>query len=201
MDAYGVEDDIPFSIVTLSPVTTFVVYSSEIGHAPVLACTFYEVNPSNYDMGTGKYVYLVYTHDTVYRYETTGLLLGSLRAEDLVDSFYNPLEEIPIVEYPNNSYRIGDWEMAKTLLDSINIVGSDSVNELEQTVNSILVAINAELDGDAKASIKNDKMASIISTKEMPAELKYLAPELDGGTTDQVKRFSYGTTQTYSRNT
>ena len=32
-------------------------------------------------------------------------------------------------------------------------------------------------------------MASIISSKELPAELKYLAPMLDGGTTDQLRSF------------
>lgn len=187
MDAYGVEDDIPFSIVTLDPVTTFVVYSSEIGHAPVMACTFYEITPTQ--DGTGKHVYLVYTPEYVYRYETTGQAFGILSADDLVEVVENALGEVPIVEYPNNSFRIGDWEMVKTLLDSINIVGSDSVNELEQTVNSILVAINCELDSTAKENIKNDKMASIISSKELPAELKYLAPILDGGTTDQLRSF------------
>lgn len=187
MDAYGVEDDIPFSIVTLDPVTTFVVYSSEIGHAPVLACTFFEVAPT--PERTGKHVYLIYTHEAVYRYETTGQAFGTLEPSDLKSVVLNPLDEIPVVEYPNNSYRIGDWEMAKTLLDSINIVGSDSVNELEQSVNSILVAINCELDENAKKGIKNDKMASILSSKELPASLDYLAPELDGGTTDQLRSF------------
>lgn len=187
MDAYGVEDEIPFSIVTLDPVTTFVVYSSEIGHAPVLACTFFEVPPSQEK--TGKHVYLIYTHDYTYRYETIGQAFGILRPEDLIEAWENPLEEIPIIEYPNNAYRIGDWEMAKTLLDSINVVGSDSVNDLEQTVNSILVAINCELTPEAKTGIKNDKMASILSTKELPASLEYLSPDLDGGTTAQLRSF------------
>jgi len=187
MDAYGVEDDIPFSIVTLNPVTTFVVYSSEIGHAPVLACTFFEVKPTAEH--TGKHVYIIYTHENTYRYETSGQAFGNLTSADLKDTIPNPLDEISIIEYPNNAYRIGDWEMAKTLLDSINIVGSDSVNELEQTVNSILVAINCELTPEAKTSIKNDKMASIVSTKDMPADLKYLAPALDGGTTEQLRSF------------
>ena len=97
--------------------------------------------------------------------------------EDLVDVVVeNPLDEIPIVEVSQQRiFRIGgDWEMAKTFFsDSINIVGSDSVNELEQSVNSIpRRPINCELDSDAKESIKNDKMASIISSKELPAELE-----------------------------
>lgn len=188
MDAYGVEDEIPFSVVTLNPTNTFVVYSSEIGHAPVLACTYFETAPS--ELGISKHVYLVYTHEFIYRYETTSQAFGDLRVQDLVgEPVRNALDEIPIVEYPNNSYRIGDWEMAKNLLDAINVVGSDSVNDLEQTVNSILVAINCELDKEAKTSIKQDKMATVISTKEMPASLHYLSPSLDGGTTGQLRSF------------
>ena len=188
MDAYGVEDDVPFSIVTLDPATTFVVYSSEIGHAPILACTFYEAQPSQLE--PSKIVYLIYTHEATYRYETTAKGFGFFEASDLVGKpIPNPLDEIPIVEYPNNAYRIGDWEMAKSLLDAINVVGSDSINDLEQTVNSILVAINCELDETAKMSIKKDKMASIISSKELPASLNYLSPTLDSGSTSLLRSF------------
>lgn len=187
-DAYGVEDEIPFSIVTLDPRTTFVVYSSEIGHPPVLACTFYEAPPS--DGNINKYVYLVYTHDYIYRYESKGQAFGDLRAEDLVgEPKQNGLGEIPIVEYPNNTFRIGDWEMAKTLLDAINVVGSDSVNDLQQFVNSILVAVNVELEETHLRQIKENKIISIKSDKDLPAELKYIAEQLDAGSAQELRDY------------
>lgn len=186
-DAYGVEDDIPFSIVTLDPVTTFVVYSSEIGHPPVLACTFYESPPSA--THANKHVYLVYTHDYTYRYETTGQGMGDLRAEDLVDSWMNVLGEIPIVEYPNNTFRIGDWEMAKTLFDAINVVGSDSVNDLEQFVNSILVAINVDLEPADMTLLKENKMIGLKSDRELPADLKYISEQLDAGSAQELRDY------------
>jgi len=187
-DAYGVEDDIPFSIVTLDPTTTFIVYSTEIGHPPVLACTFYETPPT--ETHGNKYTYLVYTHDYIYRYEVLGGAFGHLTSNDLVgEPIANVLREIPIVEYPNNSFRIGDWEMAKTLLDAINVVGSDSVNDLEQFVNSILVAVNVELDDDAKESIKTDKIVSLLSDKDAPAELKYISEQLDAGSAQELREY------------
>ena len=187
-DTYGVEDDIPFSVVTLDPVTTFIVYSTEIGHPPVLACTFYETPPSL--THGNKYVYLVYTHDYIYRYEIDSCSVGILSSADLVgEPIQNILGEIPIVEYPNNAFRIGDWEIAKPLLDAINVVGSDSVNDLEQYVNSILVAVNVELDAEGKRSIQDDKIVSIKSDKDLPAELKYISEQLDVGSAQELREF------------
>jgi len=51
-------------------------------------------------------------------------------------------------------FRLGDWEIAKELLDAINVVGSDSVNDLQQFVNSLLVAVNVELDDTHKKDIQ-----------------------------------------------
>lgn len=185
-DTYGVEDDIPFSITTLDPTSTFVVYSTELGHPPVLACTFYETPPSV--TGVNKKVYLIYTHDFIYRYEKIGAVFGDLSdVEPTITP--NILGEIPIVEYPNNTFRIGDWEMAKNLLDAINVVGSDSVNDLEQFVNSILVAVNVDLNDKAKTSLKEDKIVSIMSDKDLPAELKYISEQLDAGSAQELREF------------
>lgn len=187
-DSYGLEDEVPFSIVTLDPRYTFVVYSNEIGHPPVLAVAFYTVYPKGIEVGE-KTVYLVYTHDYTYRFETTGAQLGILDDAKLINKDPNILREIPIVEYPNNIFRLGDWEIAKNLLDAINRVGSDSVNDLEQFVNSILVAINVELDDTHKEDLKKSKLISIISDKELPAKLEYISEQLDAGSAQQLREW------------
>jgi len=187
-DAYGIEDDIPFSVVTLDPITTFVVYSTEIGHPPVLACTFYETPPTL--TGTNKHVYLVYTHDYTYRYETTSQAFGILESKDMIgEPLQNVINDIPIVEYPNNAFRIGDWEIAKTLLDSVSLVGSDSVNDLEQYVNSILVATNVDLDETARDNIKENKIVSIMSDKDLPADLKYISEQLEMSSASELRAY------------
>lgn len=186
-DVYGVEDDVPFSVVTLDPRTTFVVYSTEIGNPPVFACSYYSVEATAENLG--KMVYLIYTHDMTYRYESTGSAWGDLKAEDLKWSGANTLGLIPIVEYPNNAFLLGDWEIAKTLLDAINLVGSDCVNELEQFVNSILVAVNCDLKPADKESLQEDKIISIVSSKELPADLKYIAEQADSTSTENLRRY------------
>lgn len=184
-DTYGVEDDIPFSLVTLDPRSTFVVYSSEIGHAPVLAGSFY-TTPATKEVNA-KTVYIIYTHDYVYRYETESEI-GDISPSDLVgEPYLNLSNMIPIVEYPNNPFRIGDWEMAKTLLDAINIIGSDSVNDLVQFVNSILVATNVDITPEHITQLKDDKFIGIRSDKELPAELKYITEQLDSGNAESLR--------------
>jgi len=172
-DIYGVEDEVPFSIVTLDPRNTFVVYSSQVGNPPVLACTYYEIEPTVF--GIGKFAYLVYTRDKIYRYEASGVGLGVLEPSMIKDEQDNPMGLIPIIEYPNNMWRMGDWEMAKTLLDAINLVGSDCINDLEGAVSSILVGINIDLTDTKQEAFKARNIISYGSMKDAPADLKYLA--------------------------
>lgn len=187
-DAYGIEDEVPFSIVTLEPENTFIVYSSEIGNAPVLACTYYEATGSTFDKK--RYVYLIYTHDFTYRYEVDGCNLGELAPVNLVGKpSDNPLKAIPIVEYPNNRWRIGDWEMAKTLLDAINKVGSDCVNDLEGFVNSLLVGINIDMKDVKQEDLNASKIISFPSLKELPADLKYIAQQSDAESTENLRNY------------
>lgn len=184
-DAYGLEDEVPFTLTTLDPRNTFVIYSSEIGHPPVMAGVFYSI-PSR-ELSGERFVYLIYTHDYIYRYENDGALVGVIEPSDLVYSQINILGEIPIVEYPNNVFRLGDWEIAKELLDAINVVGSDSVNDLQQFVHSLLVAVNVELNDTHKKDIQENKLVSIVSSKELPAELKYISEQLDAGSAQELR--------------
>ena len=186
-DTYGVEDEVPFSIVTLEPYLTFVVYSTEVGNPPVLAVTYYEVPPTPF--ASGKFMYLAYTKDMVYQYKTEGLAIGDLSASNLVSEQLNPLGMLPIVEYPNNRWRIGDWEMVKTLLDAINLVGSDCVNDLEGFVNSLLVGINVDLADISQEDLKARKILSFPSLKEMPSDIKYIGQLADAQTTEQLRKY------------
>ena len=46
----------------------------------------------------------------------------------------------------NNLWRMGDWECAVSLIDAIDCVTSDGTNDIQQAVNSVLVALGFELD-------------------------------------------------------
>ena len=77
----------------------------------------------------------------------------------------------------------------QNLVDAINNVGSDSVNDLEQFVNSLLVATNVELNKQHKEDIQDSKIISIVSNKELPAKLEYIAEQLDSGSAKDLREW------------
>ena len=178
-------DDVRFRLVTLDASHTFVVYSTRITHEPVLGCHSYKKQVGD-DMVV---VYEVYTSNMYYRFEAPNDVY-MLTASDLKESYPHILKQVPIVEYTNNQFRIGHWEMALSLLDAINLLGSDSVNDVEQFVNSILVATNAEFDEEAINSIKLHKMVSLVAPQPgMQVDLKYISAQLDMSGTEVLRQY------------
>ena len=184
-NAYAVDDDNPFVLQILDPRTTFVVYASDFPDMPVMACTYYLTNPDVLD--SNESIVTIYTHDMIYRFRT-GDYCG-ISAEQLISVEVNPLGEIPIVEYENNSFRMGDWETSISLMNALNTVASDSVNDVSQFVQSILVAVNAEFTDEAIEQLKANKIVSIYSSRELPADLKYIAEQTDADNVTSLREF------------
>lgn len=134
---------------------------------------------------------MVYTVDEIYLFKTPVRDPFSISASDLVEGYpkINPLGLIPIVECENNQFRMGHWETAITLMDAINKTASDSVNDVEQFVNSILVAINAEFTKEAMQNVKENLYAEIKSPQGLNADLKYISPQLNGDSVEQLRQY------------
>lgn len=131
-------DEAPFELPTLDAECTEVIYSTKAGHEPLLAFTHSPLLDDNGNVsGT---VYTVYDDTYQYIYSVKGGLGSQIKSSDLIDG-PNPhfLNGVPIVEYPNNEWRLGDFETVITVLDAIDQLNSDRVNDVEQIVNAILV--------------------------------------------------------------
>lgn len=194
-----VEDDdfdtAPYYYIDLDSENTFVAYSSQLSREPVFACTYtksYGLNDNNYIL------YTVYTTDEIYMFKApfAGVTYDSYAVQTIVpDNIIpgypkrNPLGLIPIIECENNQFRMGHWETAIALLDAVNTVASDSVNDVEQFVNAILVAINAEFTQDQMNNVKANKYAEIRSTQGLNADLKYIQAQLDGSSVEQLRQY------------
>lgn len=97
------------------------------------------------------------------------------------------LGDIPIIEYPNNQWRLGDFETVLTILDGLNKLQSDRINSVEQLVNSILVFVNCELkeksqnpDGKSDLEKLKEQLAiSITSTTGQPADIKFVNSQVN----------------------
>ena len=175
------EDEAPYYYLNLDSECTFVAYSSQLSRDPVFACTYtksYGLNEDNYCL------YTVYTTDEIYMFKvpfssniSDSTYVGSIITEsNLIEGFpkVNPLGMIPIIECENNQFRMGHWETAISLMDAINKTASDSVNDVEQFVNAILVAINAEFTKEQMDNVKQNKYAEIKSFQGLNADLKYI---------------------------
>lgn len=187
------EDESPYYYLNLDSENTFVAHNSQLGGEDAFACTYvhtYEGDPKNGDYA-GYTLYMVYTVDEIYLFKTPVRNPFSISASDLVEGYpkINPLGLIPIVECENNQFRMGHWETAITLMDAINKTASDSVNDVEQFVNSILVAINAEFTKEAMQNVKENLYAEIKSPQGLNADLKYISPQLNGDSVEQLRQY------------
>lgn len=190
------EDEAPYYYLNLDSECTFVAYSSQLRRDPVFAVTYTKSGGENED----DYVLMtVYTMSKIYMFKipfssTTdynGYIGVMVDKSHLVNGYpkVNPLGMSPIVECENNQFRMGHWETAITLMDAINKVGSDSVNDVEQFVNSILVAINAEFTEKEMNNVKSNKFAQIRSPQGLNCDLKYIQAQLDGTSVEQLRQY------------
>ena len=128
------ETDSPFEFFTLDPRTTFVVYSSKLGHKPMMGVTYVQLADED------KVIYYVYTNHEFF-----------VIADDKIESTTaHSLGVVPIIEYPANNARMGDFEVVIGLLDAINSVQSDRADGVEQFIQSILCLENMQLDTDSE---------------------------------------------------
>ena len=138
------EDEAPFEIPTLEAQNTEVIYSTEAGRAPLLGFTHAPILDDNGNEKATEWT--VYDRSFQYIYVVPGSFGTQLQRKHLIKMpMPHFLGDVPIVEYPNNEWRIGDFEIVLTILDAIDKLQSDRVNSVEQIVSSILVFVGCHL--------------------------------------------------------
>lgn len=166
-------DEAPFEMYTLDPRTTFVVYSSGIGHKPVLAGTYYRDNDTKH--------FTLYTKDTCFRL-----------ADDIVESVEaNPLGMIPIIEYPANKARLGAFEVVLPLMDAINDIESNRLDGVEQTVQAFLKFINCDITAEDFQALKDLGAIKVKSTEGQNADVDVVKTDLNQSQTQTLKDDCY----------
>ena len=172
----GALDESPFNLYTLKPQQTFVVYSTDIGEKPLLACVVLTTK----DLDGNEIITLqAYSKDTYYEfvYGTQTLL----RVEP------HTYGDIPIVEYPNNEERIGSFELVLSLLDAINLLESDRVNATTQFVQSLMVFKNIEISQEMLKDLQEMGAINISDNGEVEAKIEFLQQELNQEQTQKLK--------------
>lgn len=184
-DAESKDSEIaPFAMPILDPKYTAVIYSTDAEHKPILAFTYCNLLDENGNPTGRRYT----VYDNVYQYifQTKGMNT-QVKPEDLLEGYPKPhlLGDVPIIEYPNNQCRLGDFETVITLLDALNKLHSDRLNSVEQLVNSLLVFVNCELkdkNADGKSDLeklKEQLAISITSNSGQPADIKFVNSQVN----------------------
>ena len=100
----------------------------------------YDLNGYNYQEYAD-----VYKADEVRHYRYNYGALTFLNSEP------NYFEEVPIIEYPNNRQRRGDFEDVISLIDAYNLTQSLSLDDLQDFTDAFLVLKNLHIYDDKQA--------------------------------------------------
>lgn len=162
--------DVPIKINSLDILSTFVVQSAKMGNPVVLSCTYYTDKINTY--------FLCFTDTETYRITCKGKNSLSKKAE-VIDVDVNPIGLNPIIMVQNNNFLMGDFETAISVLNALNQIASDSVNDIENVIKSLLVIINAELNKETTEKVKKNRILEIVGNIGSNVDAKFIYQQLD----------------------
>lgn len=172
----GTDDLVPFEDRAMNPECTFVAYENSIAANPLFGATY---STKKDDMGNiVGYNIFIYTEYGMHHYTSTSLNI----LEGDVDSYnFSPYSVggVPIIEYPNNMWRIGDWELVMELMNAINSLDSGRLDDIDQIVQSLLVFINADMDEETYANMRAAGVVSLKNTTNFHTDVKEIQNSLD----------------------
>jgi len=155
-------DDSPFEIDTLDPRYTFVVYNNGFGKKPLMGVKYIETEEN-------QRIFSVYTRDMYYE----------IIDDEIVDSEPHVLGDIPIIEYPANSARLGAFEVVLPLLDALNNIASNRMDGIEQFVQAFMKFVNCDIDEKQFTALKEMGALKIKSDSSNPADVDIVSKELN----------------------
>lgn len=164
---------------------TFIVYDDSIERRPLFAVYYYEIKDDTKD--TTTYQAEVFTQNLHYHIvlrDSSGSYVKKLDVEP------HHLGQIPIIEYKNNNFAIGDYEQQISLIDAYNSLMGNRVNDKEQAVESILVLYGAQLADNLEDAREAMRILAEEGLLELPADAKadFLKNALDEGATEILRK-------------
>ena len=145
---YARENENILDIKSLEVENTFIVYDDSIEQQPLFGVYYFKRKENKTD--TETYQAVIMTKQFVYSIVLEGKEKGVISDKPIPHN----MGDIPIIEYKNNKYSIGDFEQQIGLIDSYNSLTANRINDKEQFIDSILVLYGARLGDDEEESIK-----------------------------------------------
>ena len=162
--------EVPIQLHAADVFNTFVVRSNDIGN-PVVMSVIYRTDK--------KYTYYTCFTDTmIWNIKSLGYNSLSMINNEITESV-NPIGLNPIIAAENNLFLMGDFEVAITLFNAINNIASDSVNDVENVIKSLLVLIGAELEESEVPLVKKNRILQLLGTPGVNLDAKFIYQQLD----------------------
>lgn len=161
------EADVPFRAEDLDPRSTFVVYSSSLGHAPMLGVTITA-------MEDDSVIYSAYTKTEYFL----------IKDDEIKEHGNHIMGDVPIVEYPLNEERMGAFEPIISLQDALNKCLSNKLDGIEQFVQALLVLQGIDIEDQEEVFANIEKLRGIVLPEN--GDAKYLVQELNQTQTQTV---------------
>ena len=176
--------DIP--IVNNAPdlMTTFIVHSAKVGNPATLAVMYYTDKQNTY--------YTCYTDSKIYRFTAKGNYSFNINPREavLITEEENPIGLIPVILVRNNQFMLGDFEVAISVLNAINQLSSDTLNDIENVIKSLLVVIGAEITGDTVTKVKQNRILNLINgTEKEKIDAKFIYQQLDAQGMQNIREY------------
>lgn len=147
------EGEIRFKNV--SPANMFICYSYDIEEVPLVAVYY-----KNTTLATGetKTTFTIYTDKTIEDYVALTDTDGEQNIT-LLSSREHYFGALPVIEFPTNKERIGDFEPVLSLIDAYNLACSDSVNDVNYMNDAYLMLRDLSMtDDETVEDMKNKRI-------------------------------------------
>lgn len=170
---------------SIDPENVFLVYDDSIERKVLFAVYYYEIKDDTKD--ATKYQAEVFTQNLHYHIVLRDSIMGTTRNEQV--ELHN-LGQVPIIEYRNNHFAIGDYEQQISLIDAYNSLMGNRVNDKEQAVESILVLYGAQLADDLEDAREAMSILAEEGLLELPTDAKadFLKNALDENATEILRK-------------
>ena len=170
--------EIPILIDSLDPRNTMVIQSNTIGNPQIMSCNI--ITKSD-----GKREYICYTS----KYKM--VVSNGMKT---VTTSVNPIGIDPITMIENSLFLTGDWEQAISVMNASNLVASDSLNDIEGTIRSLLVILGAEFDESEEDTdlqkIKTNRLLTLTAPNGVGnVDAKFISPVLDSNSVQNIRDY------------
>lgn len=166
--------EIPIISASLDPRYTFVVQSSMVTNPQIMSC--------HYTVTDEHTIYTCYTNTN--KYIVTDM-------EDVIVED-NPIGLDPITMLENSVFLTGDWEQAISVMNASNVIASDSLNDIEGTIRSLLVILGAEFDDDddtTLSKVKKNRILELTAPNGGNVDAKFISPSIESTSLQNIREY------------